>query len=167
MTEAIGNTSVIIPTINKRGGIGMQRIGIGSLFILALLCIAHAAAFGDTQYEFTIDCAEGSVLKQAIVVVTYDDDGRVLRCTGVHCDGTLFNIECPGQTEQGDPYPSDPGYNYHNLGSGAWIKVNVSTSGVVTQLWGYDLNGDYWEQPQSCSGGSLSTSDRMTMEAGS
>ncbi len=105
-------------------------VGVGTLL----------ADFEGSSFYHKTDCANG--YGKAFQVVQTDYLGYVVNISGIDCNGNYF-VWTPC-----DPtiVPDDPGdpYSYEIADSTGYVRVSENTAGGVTDVWGKDVNGQYY-----------------------
>lgn len=116
--------------------------------ILALtaicLLLAGSLSLAITQQSYTGQCPQpGSAVDNWTTVITFNDAGQPIRRMGISCDGAHWDDKCPRVGILGDP--GRPSTYYTELANGAWVRFNTNQIGRITEMWGRDANGEYWE----------------------
>ena len=117
----------------------MKRIQ-GAIVALVLLLSSASPLLARIIYDQS-PCPGGG--NWIVVTVIDDRTGQVISVRGTNCDGTTWTGHCtfiPITTN-----PNRPGMFYHSGEGGDWVRYNVSTDGMVTEMWGRDLKGEYYE----------------------
>ncbi len=115
------------------------------ILALTAICLlfAGSTSFAVTLKSYSGDCEKGNPVGNWTVVITFNDDGQPTRAEGIGCDGIHWVNECPRVGILGDP--GRPSTHYTELANSAWIQLNINAIGRITDMWGRDANGQYWQ----------------------
>lgn len=119
---------------------------IKTIFVLAacFLMLAGDVAFAARLKAYSGKCAgAGNAVGNWTVVLTFNDAGQVTRREGIRCDGTHWVDVCPKVGLTADP--EKPSTYYTEIEEGGWVRFNTNSTGLVTEMWGRDAHGAYWE----------------------
>ena len=119
------------------------------LALVAMLFMIPAIASAVTQ------CVSGTCLGCSpespcdvmswMMVISFDDDGNVVRREGISCQGNHWVDNCGTiQNTSGGSDTSD--YHYGDVSAGWWVRYNVDGGGQITAMWGKTVNGQHWKE---------------------
>lgn len=117
----------------------MKRIQAAIIAVL-LIVASSSSLLARVVYDMGL-CPNNNTW---IVVTTIDDQtGRVIAMRGTNCDGVTWTGHCTFVPITTDP--NRPSMFYHPGENGDWLRYNVNNYGEVTEMWGRDLSGEYFD----------------------